>query len=48
MSTSITSITNPTVRSAEFIFTGPESLRARVSKPQEQTSFRSSNMTEGR
>lgn len=48
MSTSITLITPPAVRSAEFIFTGPESLRARAAKTAEQTSFRSSNPTERR
>lgn len=48
MSTSINLITTPAVRSAELIFTGPESLRARAPKTVEQISFRSSNLTEGR
>ncbi len=48
MSTPINSIKSTAVHSAEFIFTGPESLRARTVKPTEPSSFRSSNLSEGR
>ncbi|MCV9995797.1 hypothetical protein OIU93_16035 [Paeniglutamicibacter sp. ZC-3] len=48
MSTQISSISTQVARSAELIFTGPEALRARNSRPTEQATFRSSNTVEGR
>ncbi|MBP2388228.1 hypothetical protein [Paeniglutamicibacter kerguelensis] len=48
MSTPIASINSPAVRSAEFIFTGPEVLHARTAKAVEQVAFRTSKKVEGR
>ncbi|MFL4472951.1 hypothetical protein ACIPVK_03010 [Paeniglutamicibacter sp. MACA_103] len=48
MSTQISSISTQAARSAELIFTGPETLHARTTRPTEQATFRSSNTVEGR
>ncbi|WP_411733683.1 hypothetical protein [Paeniglutamicibacter sp.] len=48
MSTQIASISTQAARSAELIFTGPEALHARTTRPAEQATFRSSNTVEGR
>ena len=48
MSTQIASITLPAVRSAEFIFAGPEVLHARTPKAADKASFRTSKKAEGR
>ena len=48
MSTQISSISTQAARSAELIFTGPEALHARITRPVEQAAFRSSSTVEGR
>jgi hypothetical protein len=48
MSTPISSIPAQAARSAELIFTGPETLHARTTRPTEQATFRSSYTVEGR
>ena len=48
MSNQIASISAQAARSAELIFTGPDALHARSSRPAEQVTFRTSNQAEGR